>query len=253
MSPAIRSSTQPGRGALLAVSGLLAACGGGDPPGPPAVCRGDAAAIAPRTACGPNLELIPVNAYRGELSFIDDREGAVALIDGACTGTLIAASAGPVLLTAGHCGTVDQQALVAFNVEDDADGDPLVTQGTYFEQSSEPDYALLRLASLPTATPTPLTRLASARLAVIQHPRGRRKVVAEGDLVEVCEPLVAYADLDTLVGSSGAGVLNRQGYLVGVHTDGDCNERGGGANWGWTAASIVAASPYLDDGDLSER
>jgi hypothetical protein len=46
------------------------------------------------------------------------------------------------------------------------------------------------------------------------------------------------------VGSSGAGVLNRDGYLVGVYTDGYCAK--GGTKWGWTAASIVEASPYLN-------
>jgi len=48
-------------------------------------------------------------------------------------------------------------------------------------------------------------------------------------------------------------VLNRQGYLVGVHTDGDCAVDGGGANRGWTAADIVEASPYLDSADIADR
>jgi hypothetical protein len=46
-------------------------------------------------------------------------------------------------------------------------------------------------------------------------------------------------------------VLSREGYLVGIHTDGDCDTEGGGANRGWTAASIVEASAYLEEADLA--
>jgi V8-like Glu-specific endopeptidase len=67
-------------------------------------------------------------------------------------------------------------------------------------------------------------------------------------MLDACNGLLYYVDLDTSVGSSGAGVLNRDGYLVGVHTDGDCVK--GGTNWGWTAVSIVEASPYLADADI---
>lgn len=65
--------------------------------------------------------------------------------------------------------------------------------------------------------------------------------------------MISYTDLDTLVGSSGAGVLNRQGYLFAVHTDGDCAQDGSGANMGWSAASIVEASLYLQSTDIADR
>jgi V8-like Glu-specific endopeptidase len=64
---------------------------------------------------------------------------------------------------------------------------------------------------------------------------------------------VYYADLDTLGGSSGAGVLNRQGHLLGIHTDGDCEESGRGTNRGWTTEAIVEASQYLESADIVER
>lgn len=66
-------------------------------------------------------------------------------------------------------------------------------------------------------------------------------------------PGLIYYNLDTLVGSSGAGVLNDQGQLVGVHSDGDCAKDGSGANLGSTAARIVEASTYLQDIDLGGR
>jgi hypothetical protein len=158
-----------------------------------------------------------------------------------------------VVLTAGHCVGLGDQDLIAFNYEDQPDGDPLATSGTVIEVATEPDYALLKLDRLPAATPTPLTSRPTDLLAIIQHPRGRPKVIAEGTLAGACNDLVYYSDLDTLVGSSGAGVLTSQGYLVAVHTDGDCALDGSGTNHGWSAASIVAASAYLQDGDIADR
>ena len=206
-----------------------------------------------RSKCGATEDFTPINSYQGDLADAQVREDAVALINGVCTGTLIAAAAGPVVVTAGHCVGLSDQELIAFNYEDQADGDPLVTNGIVIEQSTEPDYALIQLDQLPAVTPTPLTSRPTDRLAVIQHPRGRPKVIAEGTLAGACNDLVYYADLDTLVGSSGAGVLNHQGYLLAVHSDGDCSADGSGTNHGWSAASIVAASEYLTDGDIADR
>jgi hypothetical protein len=203
--------------------------------------------------CGPTLDFTPINSYQGEFADIQDREDAVVLIDGRCTGTLIEASAGPVVMTAGHCVGLGDRSLLVFNFEDDADGDPLVVEGSVIERSDNPDYALIQLDALPAVTPVPLTSQTTERLAIIQHPRGRPKVIAEGGYLDSCNQLVYYADLDTLVGSSGAGVLNRQGYLLGLHTDGNCDETGRGHNWGWTAQAIVEASEYLQSADIADR
>jgi hypothetical protein len=203
--------------------------------------------------CGPTLDFTPVNSYQGEFADVLDRKNAVVLIDGRCTGTLIEASAGPVVLTAGHCVGLGDRALLFFNFEENADGERLLIEGSVIEQSFEPDYALIALDVLPAVTPVLLTSQASERLAIIQHPRGRPKVIAEGRFLDSCSQHVFYKDLDTLVGSSGAGVLNRQGHLLGVHTDGDCEEDGRGANSGWTAEAIVEASPYLESADIAER
>ncbi|WP_224369601.1 trypsin-like serine peptidase [Hyalangium versicolor] len=204
--------------------------------------------------CGPTQDFTPINSYQGEFAdVVQGPEDAVVMIDGRCTGTLIQASEGPVVLTAGHCVALGDRDVVVFNFEDDADGDTLITEGTVIEQADEPDYALIQLDTLPTVTPVLLTSQASERLAIIQHPRGHPKVIAEGEYLDSCDQLVYYTDLDTLVGSSGAGVLNRQGYLLGVHTDGNCDEKGGGDNWGWTAEAIVEASPYLESSDIASR
>lgn len=243
-------------GPLLAGTFLLGvvACGDEVPATLP-VCESPAQPeVRSLWQCGPSLDFTPINRYEGEFAdVVQDREDAVALIDGRCTGTLIDASAGPVVLTAGHCVGLGDRSLLVFNFEEEPDGDELVTEGTVIEQALDPDYALIALDTLPAVTPVSLTTQASERLAIIQHPRGHPKVIAEGNYLDSCNQLVYYSDLDTLVGSSGAGVLNRQGHLVGIHTDGDCDEKGRGANRGWSVQVIVEASPYLRGTHIAGR
>ena len=252
-------STPTPWGPLLAGTFLLAlvGCGGEVPADAPPVCAPQAQAqereVRSLWQCGPTLDFTPVNSYQGEFADVMGAEDAVVLVDGRCTGTLIHASAGPVVLTAGHCVGLGDRALLVFNFEDAPDGDPLVTEGTVIEQALDPDYALISLDALPAVTPVLLSTQRSERLAIIQHPRGYPKVIAEGRFEDACDSLVYYADLDTLVGSSGAGVLNRQGHLLGIHTDGDCDETGRGTNRGWTAETIVGFSPYLQSEDLGQH
>jgi hypothetical protein len=241
--------------AIATLLGLAGLAGCGDAPAPrvPVCADLQIGRAAPRAQCGATLDFTPINRYQGAIASVQDREGAVVLIDGNCTGTLIAAAAGPVVLTAGHCVGLGDQALLAFNVEAEPDGEQLVTNGTVIEQSTAPDYALIALDQLPAIAPTLLTSQSTELLAIIQHPRGGLKVIAEGAFLAGCDGQLFYGDLDTLVGSSGAGVLNRQGYLLGVHSDGDCAEDGTGSNSGWSAASIIDASAYLQPDDLADR
>jgi len=231
----------------------LAACGAEVPVDPPVCGASTPPEVKSFWQCGPTLDFTPINSYQGEFADVQAREDAVALLDGRCTGTLIEAAAGPVVITAGHCVALGDRPLLVFNFEAQPDGDPLVTEGSVIEHSFAPDYALIKLDALPAVTPVLLTAQATERLAIIQHPRGLPKVIAEGTFLDSCNQLVFYSDLDTLVGSSGAGVLNRQGHLLGIHTDGDCDEKGRGSNRGWTAAVIVDASPYLRSEDIAER
>jgi hypothetical protein len=234
---------------VAAVGVSLSGCGDNlEPDVIPTVCDQPPPA-SPSLQCGATVDFTPVNAYQGDLVSIHEREDAVVMLDGRCTGTLIAAIAGPVVLTAGHCVGLGDRPLVVFNFEDAPDGEALITEGTVIDQSIAPDYALIQLDVLPAATPTALAMDPSDQLAIIQHPRGRPKVVAEGRFLDSCDGLLYYIDLDTLVGSSGAGVLNSEGHLVGIHTDGDCDTKGG-SNSGSSAASIVEASPYLEAGDI---
>ena len=98
---------------------------------------------------------------------------------------------------------------------------------------------------------TPMSAVVTPALTMIQHARGEPKVVADGRLARRDSQRVHYSEIDTLVGSSGAGVLNARGQLAGIHTVGECSDTGG-TNGGWTAASIVEASSVLRSEDLED-
>src|SRR4051794_39415691 len=180
-------------GSILAGTVILgvAACGEPVPADPPVCGNARRPEVSSLWQCGPTLDFTPINSYQGEFAdVVQDREDAVVLIDGNCTGTLIEASAGPVVVTAGHCVGLGDRVLLDFNFEDNPDGDPLVTEGSVIEQALEPDYALIQLDVLPAVKPVPLTSLATVRLAIIQHPRGHPKVIAEGSFMASCNQLV---------------------------------------------------------------
>lgn len=224
---------------LLAVG--LSACGTGD-----AQAIENAAIITQATQCGPTADFVPINAYDGSMDWVSDRENAVAFINGACTGTYFggAGSAEHLILTAGHCVGLGDEVLIVFNFEDDPDGSDYVGTGTVVERADEPDYALIELFEDPLVRPAPLSVRSTEELAIIQYARGGPKVIATGVLAAESATEVRYADLDTLVGSSGAGVFNAGGRVIGVHSDGDCDENGG-SNLAQPIAAIADVSPLL--------
>ncbi len=237
--PTLRSMTAILAAASAAVG--LAACGSD------ATRSIDSASvIIQATQCGPTADFVPVNAYDGPMDWVSDRENAVAFINGACTGTYFggAGSAEHLILTAGHCVGLGDEALVDFNFEDDPDGSEYVGTGTVVERADEPDYALIELFEDPVVRPAPLSVRSTEELAVIQYARGGPKVIATGVLAAESATEVRYADLDTLVGSSGAGVFNAGGRVIGVHSDGDCDEVGG-SNVGQSIAASADVSPLL--------
>ena len=115
--------------AVIFFASMLAACGDSHPR-TAEVCTGTQALRVPRSSqsqCGATADFTPINAYRGDIADVQVREDAVTLVNGDCTGTLIAAVAGPVVLTAGHCVGLGDQELIEFNYEEQPDGDPLIT------------------------------------------------------------------------------------------------------------------------------
>ena len=116
------------------------------------------------------------------------------------------------------------------------------------------DYAVLRLAGNPGATwgwtPVEAAVLTPGEsLTIIQHPRGYSKKIDSGSFRRYRdeERQIAYDDIDTLPGSSGAGILSARGTVIGVHAWGGCDPGGGGSNAGTPILAIILHSPVLRD------
>lgn len=87
------------------------------------------------------------------------------------------------------------------------------------------------------------------KIAMIQHPQGRPKKIEAGKVLQVGTSWVFYNDVDTMSGSSGAGIRDSSGQVIGVHTNGGCRTYGGSgtsdANRGVPNAAIAAVSKIL--------
>jgi hypothetical protein len=98
------------------------------------------------------------------------------------------------------------------------------------------DYAILRLKTAPEDMSSyalgmskldlskPRSRLG---LAIVQHPSGGHKKIATGSLHSTQSWRLDYANISTANGSSGAGIYNAAGHLIGIHLRGGCNIKGG--------------------------
>lgn len=78
------------------------------------------------------------------------------------------------------------------------------------------------------------------KLVIIQHPGGLPKKIGAGTASSSNQPFIFYDDIDTLGASSGAGVRDERGDIVGVHIRGDCDRTGN------SAVSIVAIQGVSD-------
>lgn len=195
-----------------------------------------------------------------------------------CTGTLIAKN---LFLTAGHCFdpepndgvgwdfpidnatgseiTAQQAALnmhINFNYQLDTGGSPqtevevAVTSLVEYRLGGH-DYAILSLAGTPgnqfgVANVTPRHPGVGDMLTIIQHPSGWEKQVEAGEYSFDSSGYMHYANLDTLGGSSGSGVLHEFGELIGVHTHGGCYTSGG-TNKGVPIHTLVDFSATLEN------
>ncbi len=222
--------------------------------------------LSTRSLCGKD-DMQHVNDYKGDLGpsveFVKKFQPAVGALamgnpDASsrkfCSGTLIAED---LFLTAAHC--VDKsitQKFVSFNYEKGAGTSDLLPQDhvkieAIVEDGSvnRLDYAILKLEGKPGLKYgfSPIRVALPANndpLIIIQHPKGKAKMVEAGPKVGESGTYMDYADLDTEPGSSGSGVLNADGSLVGVHTNGGCYS-GGGANRGVKMTEIAKYSKVV--------
>lgn len=211
-------------------------------------------------------------------------EGDPGNVSGArwCTGTLIAEDR---FLTAGHCFDRDgggwvrpkkfadgqwtviseweiaRNMHVNFGYQIDADTHAIRTPTVFpivellEHRRGDLDYALVKLGpgadgKLPgnvfgirqvSANEPAL----GALLTLLQHPGGQPKKIEAGPLSLTADGLLQYNDLDTLGGSSGSGVLNEGGEVVGVHVLGGCTALGAGFNKAVPMTSIMFVSDLL--------
>ena len=215
--------------------------------------------------CGTRNDAQQVNSYNGTLgpttAFVASHRGPVGAMETTaaansskyCSGSLIATN---LFLTAGHC--VDASTVgdfVSFNFERVAGGTMVLTQThaqiTAIVEDSPGglDYAIVRLAGTPGAT-FGVAAVAAAdapvgeAITIIGHPNGEPKQIEAGTVASRSTDYLRYGNVDTLGGSSGSGILNAAGQIVGVHTNGGCTSTGG-TNSGVRIARIRAVSGTL--------
>lgn len=192
-----------------------------------------------------------------------------------CSGTLID---NDLLLTAGHCfsqspngwtvpringtGNAIPRADIAanmhvnFNFQVDPAGVLRTEQqfpivGLVEDQLGDLDFAIVRLGGNPGRTygRTPIGAAdagVGSTICIIGHPDGRPKAIEAGPASEYKTSRIYYDDIDTLGGNSGSGILaSPDGVIVGVHTDGGCDQPAVGNNHGHRISALLDASPTL--------
>ncbi|TIL96303.1 MAG: trypsin-like serine protease [Mesorhizobium sp.] len=130
---------------------------------------------------------------------------------------------------------------------------PVIKLVEYRQGSDSLDYAIVELARNDEGI-LPGERYAPAMIAVrdgvvdglltiIQHPQGDPKKIEAGKLLSFDIRDLFYSDIDTHGGSSGAGVRDSAGAVIGVHTNGGCvPDVLNSANRGVSMTAIAAVS-----------
>jgi len=218
------------------------------------------------TICGSTNDAQFVNDYNGTLgpsiTFVQNNKNSKGAMESTasatssgkfCSGSLISSN---LFLTAGHCvdsTTVGQ--FVAFNFERAAGSTAILTQ-THVQITAivedalgGVDYAIVRLNGTPGNTfgITPVAAgdaTIGSAITIIGHPGGQPKQIEAGTVASFSGNFVQYGNVDTLGGSSGSGILNSSGQIIGVHTNGGCTSTGG-TNSGMRISRIRAVSSVL--------
>lgn len=191
----------------------------------------------PESQCGPTWDVQDVESYINTTGttkdFVERRERAVGYhVRPGCSGTLISKD---LFLSAGHCN-YQVGDIVRFNYQRAPDlilrtpSDYTVAEVVEQEASGGWDYAIVRLSGNPGlewgfTSITESEPVTATRVTIIQHPARVPKVIHAGAVSSVAA--IGYNwfthEVDTVGGSSGSGVLNEDGLLVGVHTHAGCS------------------------------
>lgn len=86
----------------------------------------------------------------------------------------------------------------------------------------------------------------SDEIAIIQHPRGQPKKIDVGSVSSFDGAKMYYNNLDTQGGTSGAGVLDENGDIRGVHYGGHCSFKPFPGNVANRIEILIDASATLD-------
>ncbi len=259
-------------GSKFLMAMCLAACGGTaetsriehSPVFPDATSQVEQASV-----CGPTDDAQFVNDYNGQLgptaAFVDANKGTKGFLvhpinntQGAvCSGALVGSN---LFLTAGHCikPTPGFQPYVTMNYEQAKGSTALLPMTKYnvtatlekvYVENSGIDYAILQLEGTPgdtwgAAAISKDDAAIGSQVTLISHPLGAPKKIEAGTVSARDADYFAYADLDTLGGSSGGSIIDTQGKIVGVHHGGNCTPTDG-ANMASRISRIRAQSAIV--------
>ncbi len=171
-----------------------------------------------------------------------------------CTGTLISED---LFLTASHCiDTTILEEFAVFNYQKNRGTTDLAKQEHFkilavVEKAlGGLDYAIIQIDGKPGLKyGFQKINIAAVEdgnlLTIVQHPSGKPKMVDVGHKNGLRNGVyMTYGDLDTEPGSSGSGVLDQNGFVVGVHTNGGCTPTDG-ANAAVLMTEIAKASKTI--------
>lgn len=220
------------------------------------------------TVCGPADESQFVNDYDGTLgpttAFVQTHKASKGGLTASasptarayCSGTLIGTN---LFLTAGSCiGASMTGHQVVMNYERAA-GSTAELPRSYFPVTAvlERDASVTQAAewAIVAVSGSPGTTFGTAKLAsrdvstagalaMMSQALGGPKKVEAGTVLSTYRDTVRYSNLDTLVESAGAALLDSAGRVAGVHTHGGCTATGG-YNYGTRIAALRRASPIV--------
>ena len=208
--------------------------------------------------------------------------GVGGTVDGVrfCSGALVSPD---LFLTAGHCldadgiadggdtlpaGVTDEEDVcrkmnVQFNYQAEGGATPASADMPSFDcldvvefNHDDNDYALIRLDGEPGEAFGYLEidfrrPFAAEAVTLIHHPAGALKKVQSSSVFSMSDIQLSHR-ADTQGGSSGAPILDSDGRIIGVHTNGGCASDGSEDNWGYRvdvireSADLLAEYDYFD-------